>query len=938
VKKGLALLACFLFFHGLCKAQSFATLNYTISEGMPSNEVYNVAQDHNGFLWFGTDNGVIRYDGYELLRYGVDEGLTDPVVFGFYEDFRGRMWFRTFTGKLCYYENGRIFPYKFNDVLAKATSKSIISNIFLDSLDQLWFSTYRYRGVFGKIDNKGSLEEKFPGEAVIYCHEAGDNLLFGYRQEDIPAMEFNGKNFRFKSAGGCELFHVMATHWRGKLYISECRNLIEFDGKTLKTVYSSSNPIISMSVDRHDHLWVGYSTGGTERFSEPSFTSPISLDAVKKLSVTKVFQDNIEGIWVSTLEQGVFHIPNIGIVNHEVPGNDRIKLIASSKQSLYIGTAAGKVFKSTVENPFEFKGLFKTPLKGLFVDSEENTWLTSANESFCFDRDFKKHKTRKTHLSLTNVAESPSGRIYTAAGGIVMAAFDPDTDNYLFKHLPVMGRSVFILDTTLYIGTRSGLLTSDLNIEHIREVKSLADFKINRILRLNDSTLLLTTIGRGFMVFNTRTQHYINYNIASKFVANNIYATIINGESLWLGTENGLIKLDVQSLLRNNPLFHVLGRHNGLMSNQITNLAARGNNICVFSDLGFSVLKENISRQPEHYPKFYLKNLKVNSREVDPLALQLDLAFDENYIEVNFGFISLDKQKIFNRHRVNKSEPWNYTALKYLQYYSLAPGTYEIESQYSFDNINWHSGFTSPSIIINAPLWKRWYFQAFIALLVMVFIYIFYRYQIGLIRMHQQKLIQSEIQTVERERTRIAKDLHDSVGTDFSAIKMVVSQSLRKHNDPIAEEVETQFQHTIQEIKTIIYGLSPPGLERYGLMTGLKNYTEKINGKVPVEITINTFGKEVRDPALSISVFRIIQELISNTLKHANAKNISIHINAFDDLLSVVYEDNGKGFEWQGGSGAGLYNIESRIQSVNGQLRFESSDYGVSYTIDIPLK
>src|SRR5688500_9692369 len=104
---------------------------------------------------------------------------------------------------------------------------------------------------------------------------------------------------------------------------------------------------------------------------------------------------------------------------------------------------------------------------------------------------------------------------------------------------------------------------------------------------------------------------------------------------------------------------------------------------------------------------------------------------------------------------------------------------------------------------------------------------LYVRYQFRIYRKHQLKLIQTKLKAIEFERKRIAKDLHDSVGTDFSVIKMMVSQLLKKHNEPKSEEIETQFQSTIQDIKTIIYGLSPPGLERYGLMAALTNYIEK---------------------------------------------------------------------------------------------------------------
>jgi two-component system, NarL family, sensor histidine kinase LiaS len=87
-----------------------------------------------------------------------------------------------------------------------------------------------------------------------------------------------------------------------------------------------------------------------------------------------------------------------------------------------------------------------------------------------------------------------------------------------------------------------------------------------------------------------------------------------------------------------------------------------------------------------------------------------------------------------------------------------------------------------------------------------------------------------------------------------------------------------------------------------------------------------------------VAIFRIIQELISNSLKHSKASGIRLHVSSFDDLISIVYEDNGKGFTWNGDSkGLGLYNIESRLQTLKGTLRFDSGEFGVSYTIDIPV-
>jgi len=143
----------------------------------------------------------------------------------------------------------------------------------------------------------------------------------------------------------------------------------------------------------------------------------------------------------------------------------------------------------------------------------------------------------------------------------------------------------------------------------------------------------------------------------------------------------------------------------------------------------------------------------------------------------------------------------------------------------------------------------------------------------------------------------------------------------------------------LKEIKDIIYNLTPPSLERYGLFTGLKNYIGKLNKTIPLNISIKTFGSEVHNYELNILIFRILQELLSNSIKHSYAKNITVHISAFDDLINIVYEDDGVGFKYDPiQSGLGLNNIETRIQSVSGTLKFESGEFGVSYTIDIPVK
>jgi two-component system, NarL family, sensor kinase len=161
---------------------------------------------------------------------------------------------------------------------------------------------------------------------------------------------------------------------------------------------------------------------------------------------------------------------------------------------------------------------------------------------------------------------------------------------------------------------------------------------------------------------------------------------------------------------------------------------------------------------------------------------------------------------------------------------------------------------------------------------------------------------------------------------------------MHRHHEPMADEIEDQFQVAIGEIKNIIYGLTPPSLERYGLFTALRNYVNKVSKSVPIDVNLKTFGTEVKNYDTNLIVFRIIQELLSNSIKHSLARNIIIHLSSFEDELSIIYEDDGIGFKHDPiQSGLGLDNIETRVQSLNGVVKFDSGKFGVSYHIEIPL-
>jgi signal transduction histidine kinase len=214
-------------------------------------------------------------------------------------------------------------------------------------------------------------------------------------------------------------------------------------------------------------------------------------------------------------------------------------------------------------------------------------------------------------------------------------------------------------------------------------------------------------------------------------------------------------------------------------------------------------------------------------------------------------------------------------------------------------------------------------------------------------RLTEKMFLNTIIQTEEKERKRFAKDLHDGLGPLLSSIKMSISTLAQMKHDKasleIVENTELVINEAIKSIKEISDNLSPHLLSNFGLVRALSNFVNKINVAKTIRITLRTELKDERfDPNVEVVLYRVICELINNTIKHAQAKKINISLSQEEDYLSILYTDDGKGFdvtkivEMQSGSGMGYSNIYSRINSLKGEIQVESENKkGTRVTIKV---
>ncbi len=210
----------------------------------------------------------------------------------------------------------------------------------------------------------------------------------------------------------------------------------------------------------------------------------------------------------------------------------------------------------------------------------------------------------------------------------------------------------------------------------------------------------------------------------------------------------------------------------------------------------------------------------------------------------------------------------------------------------------------------------------------------------SLIKAQELKLVKASIEAQDEERGRIARELHDSIGGNLAAIKLQMNNLNDKADVKMA--IVNQLDETYQQVREISHNLIPSKFSQNAFTTLISEYIDKLDKASDQNITFIPHPKDkinALDENLQVEVFNILQELITNTLKHAKAKNVEIHVNIHNNILQLLFEDNGIGFDREKTpTGIGLQNIKSRLEALHANINIDSTiNRGTAVTIEIPI-
>jgi len=205
------------------------------------------------------------------------------------------------------------------------------------------------------------------------------------------------------------------------------------------------------------------------------------------------------------------------------------------------------------------------------------------------------------------------------------------------------------------------------------------------------------------------------------------------------------------------------------------------------------------------------------------------------------------------------------------------------------------------------------------------------------------KAIDAMIAGQEKERQRIANDLHDDLGGLMATVKLHFNALKDKKSPELFEKTNTLIDEAYQKVRTVAHAKNAGVIAKQGLLKAVQNMADNISASNQIQIDVLDHGLDQRlENSLELSLFRIIQELTTNIIKHAQATEATIHLTNHDDSINIMVEDNGIGFNpnqiTKTSKGMGISSIDKRVEHLDGKLTIESeTNKGTTIIIDIPL-
>ncbi len=722
-----SLVLFFLFFHfflGFSQGKEFQ--NFTTEEGLSSNEVYSAFQDKNGVVWFATDRGLSTYNGYEFKNYAPKNGLTDITVFDFFPQPNQQIWCSTFNGKLFYFINGSTSfkPYKYNHVFSSYIYRKKIPTFFVRKLKVTQQGdVYISDGsTLLKIDRKGvltelyrkSAKEQTPCYLNLYPINSLQKIEYFSPRKSVVSLPLKKGLFR----------NIVSCFKDSKLVI--CDSLVRFYNSNSKAIDIEYKNYIAIGVGQYDarHFWIGYRGKGYSVFDDKGVKVASFL---KANSVTKVLRDCYGGIWVTSVDAGVFYKRPSQIKNFKFQ-NTRINSLTKNKNNqLFIGGFNGNVYKREKDGSIVklYNGLMNIPSIVQYNSILNTTFCYSDNKIITFPKN-NNYQNIGGVLKMSDDSES----LIFARYGIYTVV---DKNRIFSDTLHFRIHDISKVSNTFYLGTIDGL-----KVLHHGKISKLNNdifkYRIDDIDYVKSKGILyLATLGKGVIVYNIKDGTFFTVD-KSKGLSNDIVTELLveNENTIWVCTNKGLNRISFKDKKKFN--IDYITTNNGLQSNQIHDVEILEDSVYVGTTKGLSIFSkrqfsELISKK-DHFLR--IKDIKINNVLYTKSNSNLDLRYNQNQIDFFVEAVSFAPKNtiVYQYKLVGLDKTWKTTNDRRISYEYIPSGNYKLYVKVIDDGRFFPEECATLSFKIQKPFWQTsWFFLLWISFLAVV-IYFFFKIKV----------------------------------------------------------------------------------------------------------------------------------------------------------------------------------------------------------------
>ncbi len=961
-------------------APQFSVQTWTEKEGLPQNEVFGVTQTRDGYLWLGTASGLARFDGIDFRLYEDKDirGLNGSIVVKVFEDSQTNLWIGTETaGVLMVSKEGKVTTV----LPPKGAAEGHLVTLCEDVAGGIWLSMasgqlYRYfdgavhqiardsrnlaaddAGVvwIGTRDNRllglGPVSKSSPNAFAVSYEIPVNRLDFllaskrgGYwRLADGHVQKWRADHLE-------EDFGLYA--WQKTPITALCEDLdgnlvvgtygqgvywFDRSGVANKLTGISHSFILSVAIDREGSLWVGTDGSGLDRAKRNIFNM---LEGTAGLTVQSVCEDKQGGLWIGYNGEHVDHWTPASLqqflatnfaIGTPPAFRFRIKTVFENKKGeMWAGSASDS--SPTFSRPpslFEYQeGQFRpvaaidTPVNAVFQDRQGAMWFATEGGLTRRHQEQWKSFTTSDGLSANNtrvITEDVAGNIWigTEGGGLdrltdgKFASFRKQDDGLPSDTIT----SLYADETgTLWVGTLSGLAR-------------LQGGKWTRYTTEDG----LRTSKIGYLI-----EDALGY--------------------LWIGSSRGLMRMslrDLNEFAKGNTTWvpcRTFGVGDGLPTGECTAGSQPGpcrtaaGKLWFPTILGLAGVDPTILHPNTNPPPVLIEAVRIDNKLHSPDTLRapplqsITVPPGRESLEIEFTCLNLSapdqgrfKSQLKGLETVATEHP---ARDRFARYINLAPGDYEFVVTACNEDGVWNPvGATLAVKVLPAFIQTRSF--SVLVICVLLALIIGSVYYASTQRLQRQVAALRQQEALERERARIARDLHDQLGANLTQVALL--GELAESDKELPEEVEAHARQisqtardTTHALDEIVWTVNPSNDTLDGLINYICKYAQdylalaglKYRLEAPSELPNTPISPDFRH-----NVFLVAKEAINNVVKHAKATAAVIRLVLQPGTLTLEVEDNGKGIAGMDEKAAstrnGLRNMRKRMEDVGGSFSME---------------